>query len=98
MTHIRPGKRWREGYEKSDLRGCMVATRDASYIFQSILVKGNIVAYFSFFPGKNSLIKRVCPFKAVCMLHYINMEHSTSRGALTGHCFTCKIGGNCFDL
>ena len=38
----------------------MVAIRDASYIFQSILVKDNILAYFSFF-----LIipmKRVCPF------------------------------------
>ena len=28
-------------------RGCMVAMGDASYSFQSILVKGNILAYFS---------------------------------------------------
>ena len=40
----------------------MVTIRDASYIFQSILVKANILAYFSFFE-KISPIKRLCPFK-----------------------------------
>ena len=40
----------------------MVATRDASYIFQSMLVQGNILAYFSFLK-KNSFMKRECPLK-----------------------------------
>ena len=41
----------------------MVAIRGASYIFQSILVKAKILDYVSFFEEKNSLIKRVFPFK-----------------------------------
>ena len=40
----------------------MVATTYARYMFQSILVKGNILAYCSFFE-KISPMKRVCPFK-----------------------------------
>ena len=39
-----------------------MAIRDASYIFQSILSKANILAYFSF-TEKNNPIKRVCTFK-----------------------------------
>ena len=48
------------GNKSSCGRG-MVAISDASYIFQSMQVKGNILTYFSFF--LNSRIKWVCPFK-----------------------------------
>ena len=45
-----------------------VAIRDASYIFQLILVRANILAYFSF-SEKNSPIKRLCPFNEICKTH-----------------------------
>ena len=48
------------GVKEISFRGYMMDIRDASYIVQSILVKANILGYFSFFE-KNSPIKR--PFK-----------------------------------
>ena len=62
MTHIRPEKKDGERSNRFSLLGCMVAIIDASYIFQSILVKGTILAYF-LFCEKMMPIKRVCPFK-----------------------------------
>ena len=41
-------------------RGLLVAIIDASYFCQSILVKGNILAYFAVF--KNSPMQKVCSF------------------------------------
>ena len=46
-------KRWGKGNKSCTLHvtfsasvwGCMVATKDASYVLQSTLVKGNILAY-----------------------------------------------------
>ena len=55
MTHIGPGKRWGYGVTNSVL--------DTSNMFQPILVKGNILVYFSFY--EKSPIKRVCPFNAL---------------------------------
>ena len=60
----------RKRSNKFSVRGCMVAIRDASYIFQSILVKANILAYFSFF-FKISPIQRMCPFKLNTSLDHI---------------------------
>ena len=54
---------------KSNFIGCMVAIRDASYSFQSILVKGNILAHFSFFENIRPM-KRVCPFNMQFYEHF----------------------------
>ena len=65
----------------------MVAITDASYIFQSILVKGNIVAYVSFF-YKFCPMKRVCPFKGNIKYYviYLAMLDMASRaGVIHGH-------------
>ena len=61
MTHTQAGTRLREGY-KSSFKGCMVAIINDSYILQAILVKGNIIGYFSFF-DKIRPMKKVCLFK-----------------------------------
>ena len=43
--------------------------RDVSYIFQSILIKANILAYCSCFV-KSIPIKRVCPFKGILRVDF----------------------------
>ena len=48
-----------------------MAIWDASYIFPSILVKANILAYFSFFENI-SPIKRLCPFNKAFIPHWLN--------------------------
>ena len=65
MMHIQPRQNDGERGNTFSCRGCMVGIRDASYIFQAILVKDTILAYISFFEKKIALyLKRVCPFKA----------------------------------
>ena len=66
-----------ERVNKSSFKGCMVAIRDASYIFQSLLVKGNIIAYVSFV-DKISHMKRVCAFNnpKYC---FLILQHSAER-------------------
>ena len=59
MMHIQQEQDGEKG-TISSFRWC----RDASYVFQLILVKGNILAYFSFLE-KNSPVKRVFSFNLV---------------------------------
>ena len=76
IMQIRPGKKDGERGNTFSFRVCLVGIRDASYIFESLLVKGNILAYFLFFENKNSPIKKVCPFNISWIIdtlwHYIN--------------------------
>ena len=65
MTHTQPGERG----NKSSFKGCMVAIRDASYIFQSLLMKGNILAYYSFFEKKEDLWREHAPLISIYHSH-----------------------------
>ena len=53
MTNI-PQEKDGERGNKLSFSKCMLTIRDASYIFQSILVKGHILAYISFFDKKSA--------------------------------------------
>ena len=59
----------RKRSNKFSVRGCMVAIRDASNFFQSILVKVNILAYVSFFEKENRHMKRVSTFKTSLIIY-----------------------------
>ena len=66
MPYIRQGKgSWDTLHVafSASLRGCMVEIRYASYFFQSILVKGNILTYISFLEKNNSPMKEYAPLR-----------------------------------
>ena len=67
ITHTQPGNTLHVAFSAS-FRTCMVDIRYASYFFQSILVKGNILAYLSFFKKSNPMT-RVCPFKFITTIN-----------------------------
>ena len=46
----------------------MMAIRDASYMFQSILAKGNILAYNSFFEKKLDLRREYASLSKCCKM------------------------------
>ena len=52
--------------------GCMLTNRDASYLFQSMLVKGQYSSLLFIFGKQSSLIKRVSLFNlTVTEGHYV---------------------------
>ena len=58
MLYTRPEKGWGDALHvafSASFRGCMVDIGHASYFYQSIILKGNILAYFSFFEEKKAL-------------------------------------------